>query len=150
MTNSGQFQPGNTLTSLRVHNNGGRPPSQIKQLQQELEDYPERTRQLMDKIYHLARHGESEKIKLSACIDYLDRVGFRAPKESTLTIQGMIAIGTPEDYRRAALLLSRDRETEQALLAPGTIRQATPAVPEIVESIIIGTVDNDDNDNKDV
>ncbi len=155
-----QFKPGCQAQALRKVHNGGRPPSQITSIRQELEDNPRRTRQLLDHLYNLALTHESGKVQLSATIDYLDRVGFRAPKESTLTISGMIAVGTPEDYRRAAMLLNRDREQEANLLRPGTPPATDALTPgngqeplvaaEIIESIITEVRDNADNDNKDV
>ncbi len=90
-------------------------PASILHIQEALERYPERTGKLLDKIYNLAIYGEG-KVSLMAAIDYLDRIGMRAPKESTLFVKGMIAVGTPEDYRRAALLLAADREAEVKLL----------------------------------
>jgi hypothetical protein len=114
---SWQFQKGNNYQSKRRINNGGRLPLVINNVRQELEAHPYRVREAFDKIHALIS-SENEKIALMASIDYLDRLGLRAPKESTLTVQGMIAIGTPEDYRRASLLLSIDKAQEQALLEP--------------------------------
>jgi hypothetical protein len=116
LENKKGFQPGNKCHLLREINNGGRPPSPITAVRQELEEHPHRIRQLLDNIYNLAMNGEGEKIRLMASIDYLDRVGFRTPKEERLTVQGMVVVGGPEDYRRASMLLSIDKEQEQALL----------------------------------
>ncbi len=115
-----RFQPGNTLNSRRKHHGGGRPPGIMTSIKQEMEENPNRTRDLLDKIYSLAMTCESPKVQLAACIDYLDRIGMRAPRESNLIISGTVAIGTPEDYRRAAMLLSADRQQEQLLLNSAT------------------------------
>jgi hypothetical protein len=110
------FKPGNKEWTKRNANNGGRPPGVIRSIRQEVEENPHRIRQLLDNIYNLAMNDESPKIRLMASIDYLDRVGFRAPKEEHLTVEGMVVVGGPEDYRRASMLLSIDKEQEQALL----------------------------------
>ena len=110
-----RFQPGNTLNSRRKHHGGGRPPRLITVIQDEIEQHPNRVRVCLDKIYSLAVSGDN-KVALAACQGYLDRIGMRMPKQSSLTVQGMVSVGTPEDYRRAAMLLAHDKEQEQLLL----------------------------------
>lgn len=124
VVNSGHFQPGNTLTAKRVHNNGGRPPGPITSIRQEIEEHPGRTRELLDHLYELALHSESDKVQLAASVDYLDRIGLRAPKQTDISIHGQVVLGTPEDYRRTMVLLAADRAREQALLLGETVIDA--------------------------
>jgi hypothetical protein len=111
-----KFKPGNKEWTKRNPDNVGRPPGVITSIRQEITENPRRIRELLDNIYKLAMTDESPKIRLMASIDYLDRVGFRAPKEEHLTVEGMVVVGGPEDYRRASMLLSIDKAEEQALL----------------------------------
>lgn len=141
MTNvATQFKPGCQAHALRKVHNGGRPPQLVKQVKDELENNPLRLRELIDEIYRLAKHGEPDKVRLAACADYLDRVGFRAPKESTLTIQGMVAIGTPEDYRRAAMLMAADKASEALMLHNGETTQIPALIDGTSQPIIDAVV----------
>lgn len=107
------FQPGNKLNARRVHRVGGRPKALITQIRDEIALHPQRATLLMNKLYSMALAGDKDCIR-----DYLDRIGYRMPKESINTIQGMISIGAPEDYRRAAELMLLDKQAEAKLLPP--------------------------------
>jgi hypothetical protein len=108
----GRFKPGNTLNTRRKHKSGGRPPKLITNIRQDLEENPGRARDCLDKLYYLAMNG-SDRVALAAASDYLDRMGFRMPKEANVRIEGMVSIGSPEYYRRAVLLLANDKEQEK-------------------------------------
>lgn len=110
-----QFQPGNKETAKRRHNFGGRPASALTSIKQSLVEHPRRARELLDNLYKLAMGAKDEKTRLEATRDYLDRIGFRMPKESKLTVQGAIMVGGPEEYRRAAMLLDFDKAGDAAM-----------------------------------
>jgi hypothetical protein len=115
MTLKTPFVKGNQYYKMADPNNVGRPPRYITTIRQELEQHPERIQLCINKIIWYVQN-DNGKLGLVAAVDYLDRMGARVPKQTDINVTGMIAVGTPEDYRRAAQLMALDKSKELELL----------------------------------
>ena len=134
------FEKGTEAWKLRKPGNVGRPPAFISNIKDELAAHPERIAEMIEVLHKVATGSDSDRARIAAAADYLDRIGFRTPKETNINVSGGVLIGTPEDYRRSMLLMAQDKEREAALLdASQTLYNGQEGVVEgkVVSSIII-------------
>jgi hypothetical protein len=105
------FQPGNKMALRRTHRVTGRKKGLVKQISDEIEKNPHRIGEALETLYQLGIKGDKDCLMY-----YLDRV-WGKPKGIT-ELKGMLVSGTPEDYKKAAELMTLDKIAELALLAP--------------------------------